>query len=307
MIFSIYGDKLWQTEIPKGTKIALALGCFDGVHLGHKALLEAIQNADKETSPAIWTFSAPLTRPYIENIESRIKLCQNYGVRFAICESFERFRMMPRTDFVKYLAELGVTFIACGQDYRFGYERKGNPDFLQSECKQYGIKVKIVPNVTAQVKGKTEKVSSTLIRGLIKEGEMSEVARLLGRPFQVSGVIVSGNNLGRTIQVPTINQRFEAGRIVPRHGVYASVCTVEGIDYPSITNIGTRPTVLTGSHEENCETHIIGQRLELYGKIAEVKLFDFVREEKKYESLDELRTQIDADIEKALEFFERKR
>ena len=136
---------------------------------------------------------------------------------------------------------------------------------------------------------------------------MSEVTVLLGRPFYVSGVIVGGNNLGRTIQVPTINQRFEPGRIVPRHGVYNSICSVEGMDYPSITNIGTRPTVMTGSHEENCETHIIGEKLELYGKIATVKLYEFVRDEQKYESLEQLREQIEKDIKSSVEFFDKAR
>ncbi len=305
MIFSIYGDKLWQTEIPKETKLACALGCFDGVHIGHKVLLEEIQNAGDGLIPAIWTFSAPMTRPYIENIESRIKLCEQFGIKFAICESFERFRMMDRADFVKYLADLGVKFIACGTDFRFGYERKGHAEFLKSEAEKYGIKVTVVENVLTDIAGKSEKVSSTLIRQLILDGELSKAAQLLGRPFSVSGVIVNGNNLGRTIQVPTINQRFEAGRIVPKHGVYVSICTVDGVDFPSITNIGTRPTVLTGSHEENCETHIIGKKLELYGKIAAVKLYEFVREEQKYASLETLRAQIDKDIAAAIDFFER--
>ncbi len=307
MVFSIYGDKLWQTEIPKGTALAVALGCFDGVHLGHRALLKTIQDAGDGMTAAVWTFSAPLTLPYIENIESRIKLCQNFGVKLAVCESYERFRMMDRADFVKYLAELGVKFIACGVDYRFGFERKGNVAFLLKECEKYGIKVSVADNVITEIDGQEQKVSSSLIRTLIKEGDMERVSKLLCRDFGVSGVIVSGNNLGRTIQVPTINQRFDAGRIVPRHGVYISVCTVDGVDYPSITNIGTRPTVLTGSHEENCETHIIGKQLELYGKIANVKLCKFVREEQKYASLEELRAQIEKDIAAATEYFEGKR
>ncbi len=305
MIFSIHSTgKLWQTEIPNGTSLAIALGCFDGVHIGHRALLAAIRQTEGELIPAIWTFSEPLTKPYIENIETRIRLCAGSGVKFAICESFERFRSMSPAQFVEYLSSLGVKVIACGQDYRFGYERKGDVFALKSECEKYGIEVRVVSNVMTDINGAPEKVSSTLIRSLIKDGKMDKVRELLGRPFYVSGVIVGGNNLGRTIQVPTINQRFEPGRIVPRHGVYDSICTVEGMDYPSITNIGTRPTVLTGSHEENCETHIIGEKLELYGKIATVKLYNFVRDEQKYGSLEELRTQIERDIAHSKDFFE---
>ena len=304
MIFSIHSSgKLWQTEIPRGMPLALALGCFDGVHIGHRAILNAINGNIGGAIPTVWTFSEPLTKPYIENIETRIRLCAGSGVKFAICESFEKFRETSAVDFIKYLDKLGVKIVACGKDYRFGHNREGDAALLKTECEKYGIEVRVVDSVMTDVDGETQKVSSTLIRSLIKQGRMSEVAKLLDRPFHVSGVIVNGNNLGRTIQVPTINQRFEPGRIVPKHGVYNSICSVEGMDYPSITNIGTRPTVTMGSHDENCETHIIGEKLELYGKIATVKLYEFVRDEQKYASLEELRTQIEKDIESSVEFF----
>ena len=306
MVFSIHSTgKLWQTEIPKGTPLAVALGCFDGVHNGHRALLEAIKNIDPALTPAIWTFSEPLARPYLENIETRIRLCSGLGVRLAICESYEKFCVLSPAQFVKYLADLGVKALACGRDYRFGHDKEGDAVFLKEESARYGIEVRVVDNVVTDITGRQEKISSTIIRSLIADGEIEKADELLSRPFYISGVIVNGNNLGRTIQVPTINQRFEPGRIVPKHGVYNSICTVEGIDYPSITNIGTRPTVMTGSHEENCETHIIGEKLELYGKIATVKLYSYVRPEQKYGSLEELRTQIEKDIALAKEFFER--
>lgn len=307
MILSIHSTgKLWQTEIPQGARLAVALGCFDGVHIGHRALLKAISE-EEGLVPTVWTFSEPLTKPYIENIETRIRLCAGLGVKYAICESFERFKEMSPADFVAYLDTLGVKTVACGKDYRFGHNRAGDTRILIDECAKYGIKVTVVDSVMTAVDGVEQKVSSSLIRALLTEGRISEANELLGRPFYVSGVIVGGNNLGRTIQVPTINQRFEPGRIVPKHGVYNSICTVEGMDYPSITNIGTRPTVMTGSHEENCETHIIGEKLELYGKIAAVKLYNFVREEKKYGSLEQLRSQIESDIKTSVEFFEKSR
>ncbi len=306
MIFSIHtSGKLWQTELQKDTPLALALGSFDGVHVGHRALMKEISGRPG-LIPAVWTFSEPLTRPYIENIESRIRLCAGEGVKFAICESFERFRQMSPLDFIDYLcSSFNVRLVVCGRDFRFGYERQGDAELLARECEKRGVEVKVVAPVCFENDGKSEKVSSTHIRSLISEGRVEEVTTLLGRPFYISGVIVGGNNLGRTIQVPTINQRFEPGRIVPKHGVYVSTCAVEGMDYPSITNIGTRPTVMTGSHEENCETHIIGENLELYGKIATVKLHKFVRAEQKYNSLEELRTQIEKDIRCSVDFFNR--
>lgn len=305
MIFSIHSTgKLWQTEIPEGTSLALALGCFDGVHIGHRALINEICGGEDALVPAVWTFAEPLTKPYIENIETRIKLCAGLGVKFAICESYERFCKMSPESFVEYLNALGVKKIACGEDYRFGFEKAGDVAFLKAECAKYGIEVKVVGGVTVTVDGKCERVSSTLVRSLIKDGRMELVKELLTRNFDISGVIIGGNNLGKLIQVPTINQRFDAGRIVPKHGVYVSVCNVEGEDYPSITNIGNRPTIEIGSHDENCETHIIGQKMELYGKIAQVKLCHFIRPENKYGSLEELRAQIEKDIAYTNAWFE---
>ena len=298
--------KLWQTSIPEGTKLALALGCFDGVHIGHKALLKEVMNSDKGLMSAIWTFSEPLTTPYIEKVESRIKLCASYGIKLAICEGFDRFKNSTPTEFIEYLAnELSVKKIVCGEDFRFGKDREGNVEILKKECADRGIELKIVPAVYIEIDGKSEKVSSTLVRSLITSGRPDVAEKLLGRPFTISGVVVSGNNLGRTIQVPTLNQRFEKSRIVPKHGVYVTTCTVNGKNYPSVTNVGTRPSVATGSHEENCETHIIGEKLDLYGEIASVNFHAYIRPETKFASLEELRSQITKDIEYSKSFLEK--
>jgi len=299
--------KLWQTEIPKDTALAVALGCFDGVHIGHKALIDEVAGSDDGLVSAIWTFSEPLTTPYIEKVEDRIKLCSRYGVKFAICESFERFKQMSPEEFVSHLEKINVKRIACGEDFRFGHNRAGDAATLQAECAKRGIAVTVIPSVYTELDGERQKVSSTLIRSLICEGRVDVAARLLGRPFSVSGVVVSGNNLGRTIQVPTLNQRLEPCRIMPKNGVYNTVCVVNGNKYPSITNVGTRPTVVAGSHEKNCETHIIGEKLDIYGEIASVEFYNYVREEKKFDSLDKLREQITKDIEQSVKFFEKYR
>lgn len=295
--------KLWQNEIPTDTPIALALGCFDGVHIGHQALIKEVLKDG--LIPAIMTFSEPLTIPYIEKIEDRIKLCAGFGVKYAICEDFERFKNMSCSDFVSHLANtLYLKKVVCGEDFHFGRDRAGDASTLISECAKHGIDVTVVPNVMCEVDGVKQKVSSSLIRFLISEGRTDVAATLLGRQFAISGVVVSGNNLGRTIQVPTLNQRLEKSRIVPKNGVYDTVCVVNGQEYPSITNIGTRPTVLSGSHDKNCETHIIGQKLDLYGEIASVRFYDYIREETKFGSLEELRSQIAKDIQHSSNFFE---
>ena len=295
--------KLWQTEIPKDANLAVALGCFDGVHLGHKALLTEITKNSEGLVSAIWTFSEPLTKPYIERVEDRIKLCAKFGVKFAICESFERYRNMTPAEFILHLSSLNVKKIVCGLDYRFGKDRVGDINTLKEESEKHGIEVTVIPSVYTYIDGEQKRISSSMIRTLITEGKVDKAAELLGRPFTISGVVVSGNNLGRTIQVPTLNQRFEKCRIVPKHGVYVTNCLVNGKSYPSITNIGTRPTVISGSHEENCETHIIGQKLDLYGEIAAVQFKHYIRPEIKFDSLEELRRQIAKDIEYSSDFF----
>ena len=295
--------KLWQTEIPSDVSLAVALGCFDGVHIGHKALIDEVINGSDGLTSAIWTFSEPLTVPYIEKVEDRIKLCARLGIKYAICESFEKFKQMTPSEFVCHLAKCNVKRVVCGEDFRFGRDREGDVETLKVECEDNGIEVTVIPSVYTEIDGEMQKVSSTLIRTLIADGRVDVAAKLLGRPFAVSGVIISGNNLGRTIQVPTLNQRFEASRIMLKNGVYNTVCVVNGNKYPSITNVGTRPTVKTGSHEKNCETHIIGEKLDLYGEIASVEFYNYVREEKKFESLEELRAQITLDIETSVNYF----
>lgn len=295
--------KLWQTEIPKEAELSVALGCFDGVHIGHQALIDEVKRSEG-LIPAVWTFSAPLTVPYIEKVEDRIKLCAGYGIRYAICETFERFKSMTPAEFVSYLSTcFNVKRIVCGEDFRFGKDREGDVAVLKAECDKAGIVVTVVASVYTELDGEQVKVSSTLIRQLISDGRVDDASRLLGRRFAVSGVVVNGNNLGRTIQVPTLNQRLEPCRIMPKNGVYNTVCVVNGSKYPSITNVGTRPTVLTGSHEKNCETHIIGEKLDLYGEIASVEFFRYVREERKFESLEALRKQIASDIESSVRYF----
>lgn len=296
--------KLWQAEIPHDLSLAVALGCFDGVHIGHKALIDEVVRGDDGLVSAIWTFSEPLTVPYIEKVEDRIRLCSKLGIRFAICESFERFRQMTPSEFVSHLAKsYNVKRIVCGEDFRFGKNREGDVSVLKSECEALGIRVTVVDNVYTELDGEKQKVSSTLIRSLISEGRVDVAAKLLGRPFAVSGVVVNGNNLGRTIQVPTLNQRLEKCRIMPKNGVYNTACNVNGNRYPCITNVGVRPTVVTGSHEKNCETHIIGEKLDLYGEIVSVEFHNYVREERKFDSLEELRSQITLDIESSVKFF----
>ena len=308
MEFLLNGSRsLRQVMIPPETELVCALGCFDGVHIGHRALIDEILADRNGLTSAVWTFSEPLAKPFIERVEDRLHILSDLGVKFAICESYEKVKDMSALSFLTYLsANQNVKRIVCGSDFRFGKDREGDVDFIRREAPALGMSVTVKEPVYAQIGEEKLKVSSTLIRKMISEGKMVETEKLLGRRFSVVGVVVSGNNLGRTIQVPTLNQRFENGRIIPKHGVYETVCIVDSIKYPAITNVGTRPTVSGGSTDVNCETHIIGQKLDLYGKIVAVEFCDYVREEKKFDSLQELRDQIERDIERSVSSFRKR-
>ena len=308
MEFLLNGSKsLRQVLIPDEERLVCALGCFDGVHIGHRALIREVLSDRNGLIGAVWTFSEPLAKPFIEKVEDRLHILSELGVKYAVCESYEKVKDMSAMAFLEYLySKLGVRRIVCGTDFRFGKDREGDVEFIKQNAPDIGMEVTVIEPVYADIGGERVKASSTTIRSFISEGKMREADVLLGRRFSVTGVVVSGNNLGRTIQVPTLNQRFEKGRIIPKHGVYETVCVADSIRYPAITNVGTRPTVSGGSTEINCETHIIGQKLDLYGSIVSVDFYDYVREEKKFDSLQALRDQIEKDIAQSVSSFRKR-
>lgn len=282
-----------------------ALGCFDGVHKGHQALLkETIEIAKNGFVPSIWTFSEPLSFPYIEKVASRLALCGKSGIKFAFCEEYSRYKEISPIQFIDILVEeMNVAHIVCGRDFTFGADRQGNVSMLEKWCKDYGIGITVVPDVVESLNGEPCKVSSTVIRKMVSEGDMEEAKAFLGRPFSIRGVVIDGNKIGRTISVPTINQNLENERVVPKFGVYDSICRIGDKAFPSVTNIGIRPTVNRNTDNVTCETHIIGQDLDIYGMIAEVEFHRYNREERRFETLDDLKAQIAKDIEHSKRYF----
>ncbi|MBQ9692267.1 MAG: riboflavin biosynthesis protein RibF [Clostridia bacterium] len=297
--------KITQTiGIDPSKKYICALGCFDGVHIGHRSLIDTVVNDKSGLVPAIWTFSAPLTFPYIETVEKRLNLCGEYGIKFAFCEEYEDLKRMTPREFVKYLAEeMNVAHIVCGEDFRFGKDRAGDVEVLRHECDLFGVALTVKSPVMANIYGETVKVSSTVIKKLIQNGDVETANKLLGRPFTLKGVVINGNKIGRTISVPTVNQSLPKMRVSPRFGVYDSVFKVNGVSYPSVTNIGVRPTVNKNEDNITCETHIIGESLDLYGMIVEVEFRRFNRPEEKFANLADLKAQIKRDIEHSAEYY----
>ena len=297
--------KVTQTiGIDPSKKYICALGCFDGVHVGHQSLIDTVVNDKSGLVPAVWTFSAPLTFPYIETVEKRLTLCGEYGIKFAFCEEYEALKRMSPQEFVKYLSmELNVAHIVCGEDFRFGKDRAGDINVLRHECELYGVALTVKAPIMANVYGEKVKISSTIIKKLIQNGDVEIANQLLGRPFTLKGVVINGNKIGRTISVPTVNQSLPQMRVAPRFGVYDSVFRVNGKSYPSVTNIGVRPTVNKNEENTTCETHIIGQSLDLYGLLVEVEFHRFNRPEEKFATLADLKAQIKKDIEHSVEYY----
>ncbi|MBQ2995629.1 MAG: bifunctional riboflavin kinase/FMN adenylyltransferase, partial [Oscillibacter sp.] len=234
----------------------IALGFFDGVHLGHAALLrQTVEEAERRgVTPAVFTFAQPpkevvtgIPCPLIGSPDDRKGLLERlFGIKDVIMVPFDR-EMMTTTweDFVtKILIErYHAVHLVAGHDHRFGHKNQGSPELLQAKCAQLGLGCDIIPKV--EVDGIT--VSSTYIRTLVGMGQMERAAKFLGHPHTLTQTVRHGRRIGHTIGVPTINLVIPPHVLVPSHGVYATrVFLPDGTDYAAVTNVGTRPTVNHG-------------------------------------------------------------
>ncbi|MDP4119845.1 MAG: bifunctional riboflavin kinase/FAD synthetase [Bacillota bacterium] len=283
---------------------AVALGLFDGIHLGHQAVVSAaVEKKCDGLIPTVLTFSQNpkeiITGKQIPRILSKSdqeKIFSEMGVELFFRLSFPEFQNMSGEDFVKTVLfeSLNAKKVFCGFNYHFGHGGKQNAHDLKKLCSAYGIEAITIPKVTCD----GEVVSSSRIRSLIMKGAVSTANHLLGgRCFSFTAEVITGNRLGRTLGTPTINQRFEDGFILPKFGVYASVLNLDGKYYVGVTNIGMKPTV--GSTIPLAETWIPDFNGDLYGKIITVKLVTFIRSEKKFKNIEDLKRAIYKDAEKA--------
>ena len=290
----------------------IALGFFDGVHLGHGALLRRVAElAGGSTAlPCAFTFdrspAAALTGqeiPLLTGVEDRRWLMETlYGIRELIVAPFSLLRDMDWRDFVTgYLQrELGVVHAVAGHDFRFGRGGEGTPRRLKDLCGELGVGCDIIPRV--ELDGVT--VSSTHLRALIGSGELEKAARFLGHPHVLSGTVVHGKGLGRTLGTPTANLPVPEGIIIPAFGVYASrVLLPDGEARPAVTNVGVRPTVNQGTAGVTVEPWILDYRGDLYGKTVHLELYKRLRPERKFASTDELRAAILRNAEETRQYF----
>ena len=273
-----------------------ALGFFDGVHLGHQALLtEAVRLAREgdmgaaaitfEQHPqALFTADPPAL---INTAADRERLLRQYGsgTDYKLPVTQEVMSTSWR-DFLGELTQYGAAGFVCGHDFRFGHRGQGDAQRLKAFCDERGLPCVIVPEQTVE----GARVSSTCIRGLLEQGEMARAVKLLGHPHILTGTVVTGRKLGRTIGIPTANLDLPPEVAVPKFGVYACRAVVDGGAFLAVTNVGTRPTV--GGHHVTVEPWILDFEGDLYGKEITLEFYEFLRPERKFDSLEQLRQEI---------------
>ena len=285
--------------------IIAAIGNFDGVHLGHQALLQETVRIAREKGAAPGAiifephprrFFTPDAPPFLLYAsEMRDELLREHGAEEILKIVFDAsLSKLSPSNFVYdvLIDRLGVSGLVAGADFRFGAKRAGDRAFLEKVGEDPGFHVEIVD----LLKEGSEKFGSSAVREAIKAGDMAGAATMLGRPWSVAGRIAEGQKLGRTLGFPTAN--LTLGEIIePRHGVYATRARVDGKEYAAVSNFGRRPTV--GSDAPLLETHLFDFDGDLYGKTLEVVFIDFIRDEQKFDGLDALKAQIAKDCEQA--------
>lgn len=285
----------------------LALGNFDGIHKGHRAVLQkALSQAKKRgLVPAVLLFdehpkkvlfgAAP---PEIITLQDKKEQLSKMGFSL-VTVPFSEIQNLSCEEFLtRIYCSLNVRAISCGYNYRFGKGAVGNATTLRAECEKLGIAL----FVSREQMYEGEPISSTRIRTALMNGEILQANAMLGREFSFCLEVVSGDRRGRLLGFPTINQFFPEGFVRLRRGVYASKVCFSGRSYAAVTNIGVRPTVDGESFRS--ETCILGFSGDLYGARVEVFLLDFLRDEKRFEGLEALTEAIERDAKRAAEIFD---
>lgn len=286
----------------------VTIGNFDGLHIGHKKIIDKVVELSKKYSfePVLFTFNNHPLKFFGTNVElimpeeKKIDAIFKAGIRHIISVDFtENIANMNPELFVREILvkKLNAKYVVVGYDYRFGRKRKGDFELLKMLSLKYGFSaIKIdkveIENIT---------VSSSNIRKLIKEGDIPLANKMLGREFEIEGLVKGGDNLGRLIGYPTANIEY-GNFIVPKYGVYITKTVVDGIEYPSVTNVGVRPTIKE-KDELRVETYILDFDKDIYNKIVSIKFLLYLRGELKFDTFEDLKRKIDEDVKIAREYF----
>lgn len=279
----------------------LSLGKFDGIHRGHELLLEHLAAKKEEgLKSVIFTFDIP-PKQSVEHApakvlttnEEKMHMMERAGVDYLVeCPFTEEIRCMEAERFLEKLVhQLHMKCVVVGEDFHFGYNRGGDYHLLLQHAKEYGYEVCVVEKMREDARD----ISSTYVREELARGNIEKANRLLGYRYFVTSVVAHGNQIGRTIGIPTINQVPPEEKLLPPNGVYVTEVYIDEQKYRGITNVGCKPTI-KGKNPIGVETHLLDFRGDVYDRIVTVEFISRVREERKFSSIDALKAQMQNDI-----------
>ncbi len=283
----------------------VTIGKFDGLHLGHQALIrraveETLSLRERGVKARTVVFAFDVSPVMLLTKKERRAMLEDLGVDTLIeCSFGPRIITLSAEDFVRdiLVRQLHTAYVVVGRDFRFGYERRGDADLLKDLGAKFDFGLAALPDVMDG----NRKVSSSVIKAELAAGHMDRVNRLLGYPFSVTGKIIHGQQVGRTIGVPTANIKPSKHKLLPPNGVYAAEAEVNGRICRGVTDIGTKPTV--DGQFVGVETYLFDFSGDIYGEKLTVRLLEFTRPEKKFDSLEELKKQIARDSVDARTYF----
>lgn len=287
-------------RFPQLSGSAVALGKFDGIHRGHRKLVNKILEQKENGAQAVLVAIGGSAKSILTTQE-RIRLLEEMGVDVLVeCPLNEHMRHMKAENFVREIlvGDLGAVHVAVGEDFRFGFERKGTPELLAEMGKKYHFRTDIL---TKEMDGH-RKISSTYIREELGRGNMEKLTSLLGMDFSVEGIVEHGRGMGHKYLLPTVNIVPPNEKLIPPNGVYITVSHIKGRTFGGITNIGWKPTI--GEKFLGVETYLFGCSDNLYGEFCKVEFKKFIRPEQRFQSLEALKTQLKKDAAKGQEYFE---
>ena len=291
-------------KIERNMPSAVALGFFDGIHIGHRLVLNRCVELAKKNNliPTVFTFNVGDSVPeskknltLIHTSEQKNRIFEDIGIEQIISPDFTDFKDFSPEEYIEKVLykSLNAKILVCGRDHHFGKKGVADVSFLKEYSKQFGIEVVTVDDAILD----GAPVSSTRIREAIKNGDVVLAERMLGHSFSIEEPVINGRKIGRTINFPTINQRFPEKFTILKYGVYFTEVECEHGHFCGVTNVGVKPTF--NSNDLTCETYILDFNGDLYGKTVKISFKRLLRKEQKFGTIDELRQQISKDIASA--------
>lgn len=289
--------------------VNLAIGFFDGVHLGHQAVINNIIFSNENSSVVLTFDPHPLSvlspsqsPPIITALSHKQSLIEELGVEYLLVIRFDENRVNQRAEgFVREIVDsCKLKSVSVGNEFRFGYERQGDVSLLTELGRDLGFKVNGIDRICDEG---GDVISSTRVREALKNGNLKDAKRLLGREFSISGPVTKGNEIGQGMSFPTANIDIFGSSPIP-HGVYAVLANVGGESFQGVANLGVRPTFTeSNDFKTKLEVHLFDFERMIYGEIIEVSFVGYMREEKKFNSVDDLKNQINVDVIEAKRVF----